>query len=65
MNAKAQELTLIDERTQASRLSVSWRHLQELRKKRLIPYIKLGRRVLYSPEAVARALENLTVDSVR
>jgi hypothetical protein len=53
--------TLLTEKEQAAQLSISWRGLQEYRKKRLVPFIRLGRRVLYRPSDVERALERLTV----
>ena len=59
-----QEKTLLPLKEQAASLSISWRHLQELTKKRLIPHVRLGRRILYSPLATARALEKLTVRSI-
>jgi hypothetical protein len=53
--------TLINEKEQAAMLSMSWRGLQEARKKRLIPCVRIGRRVLYRPSDVEKALERLTV----
>jgi len=57
--------TLVSEKEQAALLSISWRGLQEARKKRLVPFVRLGRRVLYSPAAVEKALERLTIKEVR
>jgi DNA-binding transcriptional MerR regulator len=57
--------THISEKEQAERISISWRALQEYRKKRLIPFVRLGRRVLYKPADVERALERLTIKEVR
>jgi excisionase family DNA binding protein len=59
-----QEKSLITEKEQAEQLSISWRHLQELRKKGLIPYVRLGRLVRYSPPAVWRSMERLTVEAI-
>jgi len=56
--------TLLSLRSQAELLSISWRHLQELSKKRLIPTVRLGRRMLFNPIHVAAALEKLTVKSL-
>ena len=60
-----QTKTLVSEKEQAAMLSISWRGLQEARRKRLIPCVKIGRRVLYSPAAVERALERLTIKEAR
>jgi hypothetical protein len=57
--------TLLNEKEQAALLSISWRGLQEARKKRLIPHVRIGRRVLYRPSDVERALERLTVKEAR
>ena len=53
--------TLISPKEQAGRLRCSLRHLQNLKNRRLVPYIKLGRLVRYDPVAVQRAIEKLTV----
>jgi hypothetical protein len=55
---------LVDEREMAGQLAVSWRHLMELRKKRLVPHVRLGRLVRYAPEQVFRAIEKLTIESL-
>ena len=52
---------LITEKQQAELLQCSLRHLVDLRNKRLIPFIRLGRSIRYEPNAVQRALEKLTV----
>jgi len=52
---------LITGEEQAELLSCSIRHLRNMRNRRLIPYVKLGGAVRYNPEAVARAIEKLTV----
>ena len=60
-----QNQALLTEKQQANALACSPRHLVNLRQKRLIPFIKLGGRLIrYNPEAVARALEKLTVKEV-
>jgi excisionase family DNA binding protein len=46
---------------QAEELRISLRHLENLKAKRLIPFIRLGHSVRFDPEAVARALSKLTV----
>jgi len=61
---QTQQKTLLPLREQAELLSISWRHLQELSKKRLIPCVRLGRRILFNPLHVAAALEKLTVKSI-
>ncbi len=48
----------------AAMLSMSWRGVQELTKRREIPVVRLGRSVRYNPPAVAKALEKLTVKSI-
>ena len=48
----------------AAMLSMSWRGVQELTKRREIPVVRLGRSVRYNPPAVAKALEKLTVRSI-
>ena len=50
----------ITEQEQAKLLHCSERHIWNMRKRRLLPFIKLGRLVRYNPEAVARAMEKLT-----
>lgn len=57
--------TLLTEKEQAERLSISWRALQEYRRKRLVPHVRLGRLVRYMPADVERALERLTIKEVR
>jgi Helix-turn-helix domain len=52
---------LLCEKEQAAQLQCSLRHLINLRNKRLIPYVRLGRSIRYDPAAVQRALEKLTV----
>ena len=56
-----QAKTLINESEQAALLSCCKRHLVNLRQKRLIPFVKLGRLVRYNPDDVARAIEKLTI----
>jgi hypothetical protein len=48
---------LITAREQAALLSVSTRHLHDLKNQRIIPCVRLGRSVRYNPQAVAAALE--------
>ena len=52
------------EKQQAAQLQCSLRHLVDLRNKRLIPFIRLGRSIRYDPNAVQRALEKLTIKEV-
>jgi excisionase family DNA binding protein len=50
------------EETVADMLGISSRHLRALRSQRLIPFIRLGRAIRLDPQAVARAVERLTVE---
>ena len=52
---------LLTERQQAKQLQISPRHLYDLRQKRLVPFIKLGKSVRYDPEDVAQAIKKLTI----
>jgi excisionase family DNA binding protein len=61
---ETQQKILLSLKEQAALLSISWRHLEELTKKRLIPCVRLGRRRLYRPSQVVEALEKLTVKTV-
>jgi hypothetical protein len=51
-----QEKTLLTEKEQARLLSMSWRGLQEFRKRGLVPFVRIGRLVRYHPKDVERAL---------
>ena len=59
MVMETQEKTLLTEKEQARLLSMSWRGLQEFRKRGLVPCIRIGRLVRYSPKDVEQALKNL------
>ncbi len=48
---------LLSERQAAALLGISTRHLFGLRKRGEVPYVRLGGRVLYSPEALQRWIE--------
>jgi excisionase family DNA binding protein len=63
MNTPAPK-TLLTLREQAAALSISWRHLQNLARARAIPSVRLGRRILFSPPAVERAIEKLTIREI-
>ena len=41
-------------------IGCSWRHVQTLREKRQIPFVKLGRLVRYNPQEVMKAIEKMT-----
>jgi excisionase family DNA binding protein len=56
MKIQQHSAKLITAREQAALLSVSTRHLHDLTKERLVPCVRLGRSVRYSPEAVIEAL---------
>jgi excisionase family DNA binding protein len=49
---------------QAEELNCSLRHLENLKAKRQIPFIRLGKSIRFDPVAVERALEKLTVKEV-
>jgi excisionase family DNA binding protein len=59
-----QRQILISEKAQAKLLGCSLRHLVNLRSKRLLPHVRLGRLVRYNPDAVQRAIEKLSVHEV-
>jgi hypothetical protein len=59
-----QTKTLITPNEQAARLSCSLRHLQNLKNRRQVPHIKLGRLVRYDPDAVQGAIDKLTVKEI-
>ena len=48
----------------AKELRVSQRHLINMRNRRLLPHLKLGRRVIYDKFAVQKALEKLTIKEI-
>jgi hypothetical protein len=52
---------LVNERTMSEACALSSRALMRLRARRLIPFVKLGGAIRYSPAAVQQALEKLTV----
>jgi hypothetical protein len=56
--------TLLIEKQMAERLNCSPRHLVNMRLRRQIPYVKLGRLVRYDPIAVGEALKKLTIKEI-
>jgi hypothetical protein len=53
---------LLTESEQAELLTCSVRHLQNLRRTKLIPYVRLGPRLVrYDPTEVERAIQKLTI----
>lgn len=56
-----QKQPLITEKAQAQLLGCSLRHLINLRNRRLVPYLRLGRLVRYNPNEVERAIQKLTI----
>jgi hypothetical protein len=52
---------LISEKQLAEILGVSSTHLGHLRKRRVLPYIVLGKTVRYEPDEVRLAIDRLTV----
>jgi hypothetical protein len=45
-------------------LQCSPRHLLNLRKRRLISFVRLGRTIRYSPDEIARAMSRLSVKAI-
>jgi excisionase family DNA binding protein len=56
--------TYVTEEELADRLKCSRRHILSLRKKKLLPVLKLGAAVRYELESVERALEKLEIKSL-
>lgn len=56
---------LLSSRELAPILGCSWRHIENLRRKRVIPCIRLGHLVKFRLADVERALEGLTVEAHR
>jgi DNA-binding transcriptional MerR regulator len=50
----------VTEREAARLISVSPRHLHNLRQQGLVPFARLGRSIRYSPKALAEAVERTT-----
>ena len=48
----------------AKELRVSQRHLINLRNRRLIPFVRLGRLIRYNRAAVEKAIQKLTVQEL-
>jgi hypothetical protein len=42
-------------------LNVSWGHMINLRKRRMVPFVQLGKSIRYDPRLVEIALEKHTV----
>ena len=61
LRMKTRATRLLTEKEQAEELQCSLRHLANLRKRRLIPYVRLGRSIRFDPAAVERALTKLSV----
>ena len=55
---------LISEHDLAETLGISKRHLGNLRTRRVLPYVMLGKSVRYDPAAVRQVLDRLTVAPV-
>jgi hypothetical protein len=53
---------LVTEKAQADILSISVHHLINLRKRRLVPYVRLGKSIRYDPNEVAKAVRKLTIE---
>jgi predicted DNA-binding transcriptional regulator AlpA len=52
---------LITERELAQLLHCTPRHIFNLRRRRIIPYVKLGGAIRYNADEVERAIQKLTV----
>ena len=61
---RTQPREIVTEKELARELRLSLRGLINLRNRRLIPHIRLGRSVRYDRSAVQRALEKLTVTEI-
>ncbi|HEY2422522.1 MAG TPA: helix-turn-helix domain-containing protein [Chthoniobacterales bacterium] len=60
------DFALLDTKQLAARLGVSKKHIQRLRIRHQIPWIKLGRTVRFDPAHVATAIRNnLTVRAAK
>jgi excisionase family DNA binding protein len=55
---------LLDKREAAALLGCSWRHVQNLTARRLLPSVRLGRLIKYRRSDIERALDKLTVRSI-
>lgn len=55
------ERFLVTEEEQARLLHCSIGHLKNLRYKRLVPFVRIGRWIRYNPLKVAAAMEKFTV----
>jgi hypothetical protein len=55
------ERFLVTEEEQARLLHCSVGHLKNLRYKRLVPFVRIGRWIRYNPLKVAAAIERFTV----
>lgn len=53
---------LVTEKTLAGMMNCSLRHIMNLRYRKQIPYIRLGRAIRYNPVAVEQALQKLTFE---
>ena len=54
---------LITEAEQARILRISPHHLINLRRRRLVPHVRLGKSVRYNPDEVAKAMRKLTISA--
>ncbi|MFZ4483348.1 MAG: helix-turn-helix domain-containing protein [Chthoniobacterales bacterium] len=52
---------LLDKHETAALLGCSWRHIQNLTTKRLLPSVRLGKLVRYRLSDIERALDRLTI----
>jgi Helix-turn-helix domain len=61
---RMQPREIVTEKELAKELRLSLRGLINLRNRRLVPHIRLGRSVRYDRAAVEKALEKLTVNEL-
>lgn len=52
---------LVNEKQMAAMLGVSWGHMINLRRRRMVPFIQLGKSIRYNPKLVEIALQKHTV----
>ena len=52
---------LVNEKQMAAMLGVSWGHMINLRRRRMVPFVQLGKAICYDPKLVEIALRKHTV----
>ena len=59
-----QQVKLLRDKELAAELNISVRHVINLRQRRKIPFIRLGKSIRFDPAAVNRALQKLSVTEI-